>query len=135
MDSGFVSEEKGGQDDHPETPEQEKGGQDGMPAGEKAGQNNMPKAQAKTKNRTSDPSEVVKLALGEGPMQDLNPITVGQFFKKAVRAFPSVTAMKVQHAPGREWQSINFSEYYSSVIQAAKSFIKVSILLPLPHSS
>ncbi len=68
----------------------------------------------------------MELALGKGRLQDLPPKTVVEVFKSTVDRIPDTDALKYQQKSGDEWQSISYSQYYDMVIQAAKSFIKVS---------
>lgn len=90
-------------------------------------QGDRPEIRQRTRSRTSDPRQGVDLALGKGRLQDLEPITVGQLFKNTVKRIPDSTAMRFKDDPGQEWQTISYSKYYDLVIQAAKSFIKVSM--------
>lgn len=64
------------------------------------------------------------MAFGKGKLQDLEPITVGQLFKKTVKQIPKGIALKFI-ADGF-WRSITYEKYYELVIRAAKSFIKVN---------
>lgn len=83
----------------------------------------------RSRSRTSNPREVVDLAIGTGKLQDLEPITVGQLFRQTVRLIPDNVAMKYKQ--NDEWRTIYYRQYYEMVIKAAKSFIKVrTILIP-----
>ena len=76
------------------------------------------------------------LALGTGKLEDKEPITVGKLFQDTVARIPNIAAMK--YKIDGNWREIIYSDYYQMVIQAAKSFIKVSIkedkLLTHPES-
>ena len=89
----------------------------------------IPATHYRTKFRSTDLSEGLDLAIGNGPMQDLDPITVGEFFKHTVKLFPNAIAMKFKDDSGEKWNTITYSKYYDLVIQAAKSFIKVGTII------
>ena len=74
-----------------------------------------------------DPKVGVDLAFGKGKLQDLEPITVGQLFKKTVKLIPKGVALKFI-ADGL-WRSVTYEKYYELVVRVAKSFIKVRHLL------
>ena len=80
-----------------------------------------------TENGKLDPRVNVDMIIGKGSQQDFDPITVGQVFKKTARRIPNLTAMKFKDGPDGDWHSINYSQYYDFVIQAAKSFIQVRL--------
>lgn len=77
----------------------------------------------RSRSRTSDPKLGVDLAFGTQRLQDLEPLTVGQLFKKAVKQIPDGVAFKFK--TNDHWTDVTYTEYYNMVIKAAKSFIKV----------
>lgn len=77
----------------------------------------------RSRSRTSDPRLGVDLAFGPAKLQDLDPITVGKLFKIAVTKNADGVALKFKM--GGLWNEITYREYYSMVVKAAKSFIKV----------
>lgn len=88
--------------------------------------NDRPEIRPRTKSSSCDPREGVELALGKGRLQDLPPKTVVEVFKETVRRIPDSIALRYKESSDGEWMSITYSEYYDQVIQAAKSFMKVS---------
>ena len=78
----------------------------------------------RTRIRTTDPSEGVDIAFGNGKMQKLDPVTVGKVFKKTVEELPNGIALRYKE--NNKLCDIKYSQYYEMVIQVAKSLIKVS---------
>ena len=107
--------------------ENEKMETSGLVIGAKGEQDDIPGIRPRTKSRTSDPREGVDLALGKGQLEDLEPITVSKLFKRTVERIPDSSALMFKDSPNGKWQSISYSKYYKQVLQAAKSFIKVSV--------
>ena len=90
-----------------------------------------PKRPPRNKVRSTVPTEGVDLAMGDGSLEGVEPITFGQQFKMTLEKYANVEALKwkVQEGEGEEarmvWKTATFAEYYKFCIDAAKSLIKV----------
>ena len=69
------------------------------------------------------PDMGVEVAIGESGINAVEPITVGQLFKKSVKRFSMHPALKYKE--DGTWKSITYTGYYNLCIKAAKSFLKV----------
>ena len=81
------------------------------------------KFRPRKRSSSIDPKVGVDLAFGKGKLQDLEPITVGQLFKRTVKQIPKGVALRFI-ADGL-WRSVTYEKYYELVIRVAKSFVKV----------
>lgn len=67
----------------------------------------------------------MELLIGESGITAEEPISVGAFFKEAVRNYPDTTALAYKGEDG-EWVKLTYTQYYDMCVRAAKSFLKVS---------
>ena len=89
-----------------------------------------PKASAvpRSKVRSTNPREGVDLAIGESEVAKSKPITIGQMFRETVRKSPDHAALKFKDVEAGVWKEYTYTQYYNLCVQAAKSFLKVSIV-------
>ena len=85
-----------------------------------------PKA-VRTKFRSTIPGDGPDLALGESGLSAEKPITLGEMFKMTVSKIPEHPALRYKIED--TWHEFTFQQYYDFCIAAAKSFLKVNILL------
>ena len=86
----------------------------------------VPEYPPNSKVRSSDPYERVAILRSEHGLEAADPVTVGDMFLSTIERFPDRTAICFKDSyTVRNWKEISFSEYYSFILQAAKSFVKV----------
>lgn len=69
----------------------------------------------------------MELLIGESGITAEEPISVGAFFKEAVKNYPDTTALAYK-GEDREWVKLTYTQYYDMCVRAAKSFLKVIIV-------
>ena len=81
----------------------------------------------RTKFRTINPSDCMDIAIeGEGLASE-EPTTIGAVFKEAVSKLPNHPALKFKEEG--VYKEITYKQYYTFVLNAAKSLLKVSVVL------
>lgn len=85
--------------------------------------------------RSTRPEVGVELAIGNGPLEGAEPLTLGQLFQQRVQEFPDVAALRWKEQSVSEageatgtvwpWKTATYAEYYKSCTNAAKSLLKV----------
>ena len=83
-----------------------------------------PERPPRTKYFSLQPDDPVELLIGESGITAEEPISVGAFFKEAVRNYPDTTALGYKGEDG-EWVKLTYTQYYDMCVRAAKSFLKV----------
>lgn len=75
---------------------------------------------------TTDPTQPVKLRIGEEGVGSLDPLSVPDLMNRTVRDYPDHPAMVYKNAQ-KTWQTITYGEYRERVHKIAKAFIKLGL--------
>lgn len=70
------------------------------------------------------PDVELPIELGSSGLAAEDPITIGQMLRKTRDAYPDTPALASKE--GEEWKKINYKEYYTLSLKAAKSLLKAS---------
>ena len=62
----------------------------------------------------------------------VKPVTVSQMFEKTVEQYPDHPALSYKEEG--EWKTVTYKQYYNTCIATAKSFLKVSLCIPMHFS-
>ena len=78
--------------------------------------------------RSSNPHERVAILRSEEGLEAADPMTVGDMLLSTVKKFPDRTAICFKESDAAsDWKEMSFAEYYSFILQAAKSFVKARL--------
>lgn len=71
------------------------------------------------------PDVELPIELGSSGLAAEDPITIGQMLRKTRDAYPDTPALASKE--GEEWKKINYKEYYTLSLKAAKSLLKLGL--------
>lgn len=74
-----------------------------------------------------DPREGVDIVVEASGIGAEAPITFGQMFQNTVKRYPDQIALRYKQ--DGTWTDISYTEYYNRCIRAAKSFLKVLLVI------
>ena len=78
------------------------------------------------------PDLELPIELGTSGLAAEDPITIGQMLRTTRDSYPDTPALASKE--GDEWKKINYKEYYTLSLRAAKSLLKVIIMYICTHS-
>ena len=71
----------------------------------------------------------MQIAVGKSGISALQPITIPHFIKRTVDKLPDGEALHWKDNKDGPWQSVTYAEYLKLIYDAAKSFLKVYIVV------
>lgn len=79
-----------------------------------------------TNYAATDPTDVVRLRIGNDGLNAAEPISVPQLLHRTAKNYPDIPAL-VCKDENNEWHTTTYSQYRENVLRTAKAFIKLGL--------